>query len=312
MSATSYSCEACEELREEAPSLVCNGFDDSMCTSLQNDTGLVASSGNNDCHDLNNLNDCLVGNMEAEIDMFEVCDWKTYTKQFVGNLWTVLEAIICAICGLWTNIHSIWDKINEMLEKIKKLQCVLDHLAVGGDIAATLSEDAFVAGAGISFNRSDSHVVRPNVIVSGSTYTIGASIRVNLTNSYWKGLGTNNNGGTVSGNKINTPNGNYTICIIRIPTSVLPKGTTLVSCVGQFVNSGVGQIYAQVITAGNTYVGQWGEATSGRATVPDGYVYIRLSLTSLTTWGAEYGDDWADVTIRATGLALTNPNAIEC
>lgn len=312
MSATSYSCEACEELREEAPSLVCNGFDDSMCTSLQNDTGLVASSGNNDCHDLNNLNDCLVGNMEAEIDMYEVCDWKTYTKQFVGNLWTVLKAIICAICGLWTNIHSIWDKINEMLEKLKKLQCILDHLSGGGDISTQLSEDAFYCDAGtVSFNRSGTAIVKPNVIISGSTYTIGASIRIKLSGTNWGKLGTNNNGGVISGNAINTPSGNYTICIIRIPKSVIPH-TSLVSSVGQFTNSACGDIFAQVVEAGNEYVGQWGRATSGTAIVPNGYTYIRVSLASLTTWGVEANDDWADVTLRATGLALTNTAGIEC
>lgn len=110
--ATNYNCEACEELRQDAPSLICNGFDDEMCASLQNNTGLSPSSGNDDCEDLNNLNDCLVGNMESEVDMYEVCDWKSFMKKFIPNLWTVLKAIICAICGLWNNIKCVDTTIN--------------------------------------------------------------------------------------------------------------------------------------------------------------------------------------------------------
>lgn len=115
------NCSACEELRQEAPQLACNGFDDSMCASLQNNTGLVASSGNDDCTDLNNLNDCLVGNQEVEVDLYEVCDWKKFMKQFIPNLWTTLKAIICAICGLWENIASINDKQTDMCKLLDQI-----------------------------------------------------------------------------------------------------------------------------------------------------------------------------------------------
>lgn len=102
------NCEACESLRQTAPSLIVNGLDDDMCLSLQNDTGLNPSDDHTDCEDLNNLNDCLVGNMEDEVDLYAVCDWKPFMKKFIPNLWTTLKGIICAICGIWTNIHSLW------------------------------------------------------------------------------------------------------------------------------------------------------------------------------------------------------------
>lgn len=111
------NCSACEELKQEVPELVCNGFDDEMCSSLQNDSGLSPSSGRNDCTDLNNLNDCLVGNEESEVDLFEVCDWKPFMKQFIGNLWTFNKAVVCAICGIWTNIHDLRDRLNVMCEQ---------------------------------------------------------------------------------------------------------------------------------------------------------------------------------------------------
>lgn len=107
------NCEACEAIRSEVPELI-NGFTDDMCSSLQNDTGLKTSSGHDDCTDLENLNDCLVGNMETEIDDYDSCTWKDFMKLFIGNVWTVLKAIICAICGIWTNIHNLWATIRSL------------------------------------------------------------------------------------------------------------------------------------------------------------------------------------------------------
>lgn len=115
------NCEACESIRQDDPNLIVNGFTDTECASLQNNTGLNPSSGNDDCEDLNNLNDCLVGNMETEVDAYDVCDWKTFMKKFIPNVWTVLKAMICAICGLWTQLTSIINKVNCTYNALGKL-----------------------------------------------------------------------------------------------------------------------------------------------------------------------------------------------
>jgi len=142
------NCSSCEEIRQTAPSLIVNGIDDTMCSSLSNDTGLTPSSGHNDCTDLNNLNDCLVGNQEAEVDLYEVCDWKKFMKQFIPNLWTTLKAIICAICGIWTNIHNLWKLAN-------RIDCIVDYMMNGASFKfGEMSSDAssyIVAGKGVSF-----------------------------------------------------------------------------------------------------------------------------------------------------------------
>lgn len=124
-----YNCSSCEDLRETSPSFVVNGITDTECSSLKNNTGLNPSSGHNDCTDLNNINDCLVGNMAEEIEAYDVCDWKDYMKKFVPNVWTTLKAIICAVCGIWTNIDKIW--------------CWLDHLTknTGGTLHAYVDDD---------------------------------------------------------------------------------------------------------------------------------------------------------------------------
>lgn len=113
-----YNCEACEDIRTTAPNVVVNGLGETECTSLKNNTGLSPSSGHDDCTDLNNLNDCLVGNMAQEVDAYEICDWKPFMKKFIPNVWTTLKGIICAICGIWTNITALKSSVDNMCDLI--------------------------------------------------------------------------------------------------------------------------------------------------------------------------------------------------
>ena len=181
------NCTACDDLRQEVPELITDGLDATMCTSLKNNTGLKTSSGNDDCTDLNNMNDCLVGNLETEVEKYELCDWKAFAKVFINNLWTVLKAMICAICGLWEHVgdmiplnsesedglvekghgqvNKVWatdedgnpawrDSNNEALEK---LQCIVDYLSNGTTFELTDAEDEdrayIVAGKGVTFHQ---------------------------------------------------------------------------------------------------------------------------------------------------------------
>lgn len=343
------NCEACTEIRELDPNLVANGWSNTECTSFKNDTGLDPSNGHNDCTDLELMNDCLIGNLDVEVDKYEVCDWKEFMHKFLPNLWTMLSAIKCALCGIWTNIHNlwaeiqrIWNKINEILAEIQriwnkiteilndltqiwnnirninalvsKLQCYTNFLLNSHDVSALIDASNFVAGTGVSFNRQDDLAILPSLIINGSTYTVSGSIRVSLNNSHWKNLGLDNDGDSVSNHKINTPSGNYTLCVVKIPKSQFPWLKTMSSCVGQFVNAGSAQLFIQVRDEGDTYPGQWGNSESSDVTVPSGQIHVRVALSSLTTWGIEYNasDDYADVTFRATGLAYTNPQGIQC
>lgn len=113
------NCSACEDIRQTSPEFVVNGLTDEICSSLANDTGLSPTDDHNDCTDLNNLNDCLIGNQETEVDAYDVCDWKPFMKQFIPNLWTVLKAIICAVCGLWTRMSRMCTSIDNILALIR-------------------------------------------------------------------------------------------------------------------------------------------------------------------------------------------------
>ena len=106
------NCGACAEIREIDPSLVLNGFTDAECASLKNNTGLVPNSGNDNETDLNNLNDCLIGNLVTEVEQYDSCDWKEYTMRMSPNEWTMFKALICAISGLQAKVDALESRIN--------------------------------------------------------------------------------------------------------------------------------------------------------------------------------------------------------
>ena len=134
------NCNACEEIRQTSPEFIVNGLTDDICTSLQNDTGLSPSNENDDCHDLHNLNDCLVGNMATEVEAYDVCDWKEFMRNFIPNLWTTIKGVVCSICGMWKAIH--------------KLECLVNYLYEGDSFSfGETSKDTtsyIVMGKGVS------------------------------------------------------------------------------------------------------------------------------------------------------------------
>lgn len=109
---STLNCSACAELQENAAEFVVNGVNDTVCTSLKNNSGFSPSSGHDDETDLDLANDCLVGNLTQEIDAYDVCDWKDYIKKLVPNLWNMLKALICTIGGLWTKVECIADNLD--------------------------------------------------------------------------------------------------------------------------------------------------------------------------------------------------------
>lgn len=106
------NCNACNEIREIDPSLILNGFTDVECASFKNNTGLSPDSGNNNETDLNSMNDCLIGNLAAEVEKYDVCDWREYTMQMAPNEWTMFKALICAIAGLQAKVDALEAQIN--------------------------------------------------------------------------------------------------------------------------------------------------------------------------------------------------------
>lgn len=110
------SCDACSNLREYNANFIMNGVTDDIAASLANNTGLNAclTDLHTDCEDLNDVNDCLIGHMDDDVDNYEVCDWKSLAHNFFPNLYETLKAMIASICGLWTNMSDILEKISKI------------------------------------------------------------------------------------------------------------------------------------------------------------------------------------------------------
>ena len=110
------NCSACNDLREYAPHFVQNGVTSTECNSLMNDTGLnpSVSPRHTNCDDLHDVNDCLIGRMDGELEAYEVCDWKKFMHRFLPNLYETEKAIICGDCGQWLQIHDLDDRVEDI------------------------------------------------------------------------------------------------------------------------------------------------------------------------------------------------------
>lgn len=117
------NCNACNELREYAPEFVQNGVTDTVCNSMKNDTGInpQVSVTHTDCEDLNLANDCLIGRMDDELESYDSCEWKKFMHKLLPNLYNLLKLMICAICGLWVNVHDLWDQIDQLWAQIRSI-----------------------------------------------------------------------------------------------------------------------------------------------------------------------------------------------
>ena len=297
--AATKNCQACSDLQEYAPEFVLNGVTDNVHNALINDDGFNTASENNDCTDLNNANDCLVGNMEDEIDSYDVCDWKLFMPDFIHNLWTVLKAIISAICGLWI--------------KVNKHECELNYLFDGKtfEIGEEVSGDAYVvAGKGVSFLKStESQENTTNIhlaYIAGGLMLGGGGCKFYQQNFEEPNqqkvgnfdLGTdfresyNRRGNSVWSQTGKLVTGGELIYEIRIKRSAYPELGKIFSGFGVNANVGSFIVTTRVTDGGEWAYGQHGSCdnstgvahTSGHDNghkVPSGWVYIQVRMSSM-------------------------------
>lgn len=319
------NCSACEDLRQDAPNFINYGLTDNECASLGNDTGLNPSSGNNDCTDLNNMNDCLVGNMQEEVDAYEVCDWKQFMKLFIGNVWTVLKGIICAICGIWTNIHNLW-KLTE------RIDCLVDYLydGVTFSIHEEPSEGSYVvAGKGISFYQVDQSwsAADVNIAYFGGLGRWAGSIIVHTTNfTDAKSVVNFDNGSTERTSTARLGNslfgsagkliGTELLYEIRIKKSEYPQLRSIVGGRGQETTGGAFHTNMVVFREGQYAHGNHGECnedgtpkTAGYDSghlVPNGWIYAQIRMSYLDmamSDGAQYSPvGWCGIRLQQSAI----------
>lgn len=114
------NCDACSNLREYAPDFVNNGVTEEICTSLKNDTGLnpKLTTQHTNCDDLHDANDCLIGNMPNQLEAYDVCDWKEFMIKLLPNLYEMLKAMICALCGVYDKIRCLNDNMKKIVKAL--------------------------------------------------------------------------------------------------------------------------------------------------------------------------------------------------
>ena len=263
------NCDACNQIKAIDPNLAINGWSDTECTSFKNDTGLNPSSGHNDCTDIELLNDCLIGNMEQEIDAYNNCDWKKFAKKFIPNLWTVISAIKCAICGLWTNIHNLWSRIN-------RYDCLIESLMdekvfnIDGMTEAEL-------GLGVEWRTSGGGVIAYPSIV-GNAFVLRVNGSLHFSGSKWKNF---------TGN---TDDGNWLVYRYKLNKQKYGLKTIWNNTI-HTNNAGDISGYIQCYGEGARTPGYWGDADpNGSVVVPQGYIYLEVRVANIRSWGIT-GDD---------------------
>lgn len=294
---SNIKCNACSELRETAPNLVLNGLGEIECTSLKNNTGLSPSGGHDSCTDLENLNDCLVGSLPNEVKAEDDCDWKSFAKKSLNNVWTVLKGIICTICGMFARISSLECQVNYLFDgdtfKIGEKPSDGSYVvagkgvtflqASGGDFSASDVYLLYIGGGllrgGGSLNIYKNDFNEPNSAKcynfdddgDGSRYTNGRK-----GNSVWTETG-------------NTVNGNELLYEIRMKKSQFPTIKKLYGGTGQETNMGGFHVNISVFDEGDWAYGQHGRCKSDGTPqesgfsrghqVPDGWVYWQVRVS---------------------------------
>lgn len=114
-------CKTCEDLQQYSPDFVANGVTDEMCSNLESNTGLM-NKGRENCTDLHNANDCLIGGIAEKATSYNPCDPNKMIEDLAKNTMHVIDMLICSDCGQWNEIKKIWDEIQKIWDAIEELQ----------------------------------------------------------------------------------------------------------------------------------------------------------------------------------------------
>lgn len=317
-------CNACDEIRQNAPDFIINGLTDDMCASLANNTGLSPSSGNDSCEDLENLNDCLIAGSVSEIPSYQNCDWKVYAKRFGSNVWTTIKGIICTICGINCRVDKMIEgyRFNIGEEKTdssymvagKGVTYLMD--STEDDFASDVT--LFLVGGGlmkmsgtVRFHTDD---FSEPTGVSGYNYDLddtgGSHLEPRKSNSR-KG---NSEWSTTGGAK-HMVDGGELVWEIRILRSAYPEVKRFFQGFGQNLNTGSYTVSVYVFDEGEYAYGQHGACYDKDSTshtpgdpkdngfsyghqVEEGYTYIQCRM------------NWANQLAGSSGTIRTTPTTL--
>ncbi len=280
-------CSACENLRQNAPDFVINGFSDDNCENLTGNLGLTGNSDN--CTDISDLNDCLVGMMANEVNTYDTCDWKKFMKQkFIPNVWTTIKSIICWLCGLQCTTNylgngDVWsfgeqdDSEEDVKSKLKAGRGVDFTIRTDRDVHSNDVEITYVGGSLAYVHGSLRTFPTKKGSDTQSTFT-DANGNEKPCNAHWN----------FSENDFTLPNGGELLYEIRLKKSEFPMIKRFFR--GDGWNGGGGQQFFQ--TAFNIFDGD---------NIPDGQEYRYA-------WG-QHG--WCDEDGTPTSSGYSNGHIVK-
>ncbi len=284
--ANNIKCDACEELRQNAPNFTVNGFGDTECENLANGDGLGGSSDN--CTDVHDMDDCLIGMMDNEVDAYDTCDWKKFMHRFIPNVWATIKAIICWLCGI---------------------DCKIDHLFNGANlyVGEDRSDQSYIVpGGGVSYQYdSEGEDSQGRLNDVSVLYIGGALLRVQGTFRFFEVDFTDKDGTRRDGNHNWGETGpcvagGELICEARIKKDQFGV-RNIYAGFGQETGGGGYHINATVFSEGTYAYGQHGNCNTVDGTapaghseghpVPKGYIYIQLRMSYIWALGTYQADD---------------------
>lgn len=312
------SCSACNDLREVSPEFTLNGVTDTIAEYLEKNSGLDGESKN--CDDLLDINDCLIGNMEDELDAYDVCEWKDFMAAFIPNLYETIKAMVYSSCGQWCAINGLYNG------------------ATFGFKESTDGDAYAVAGKGVSFLNIGDTETSSNLFIryiAGGLARLGGSFLFysedftdagsckNFDNGATERTSTSRKG-NANWNRMSSDgpwNGGELICEYRIKRSAYPQIKNLFEGFGVEHGAGDYTVIVRVFGAGVYAFGQHGYCNNQTGSaigsdsdaghlVPEGWTYIQLRLSSARAFSASAGGVQKSP-ISFMGIRM-NSDEIEC
>lgn len=325
------NCKSCENLRETAPNFVLNGITSIEDANLRMDYGLSKDDKRGDCTDLNDIADCLVNNLSAEIEGYDVCDWKDYTKRLVPNLYQTFKALISSVCGLWCWVHNMNQGFNKPIEAYE--------MKPDGTYDLDKPINGFRKVRGVEVRADDTQSKMLTIRAYGSTARIYGTLRFsgNMPSDYattttrWIDF---NSGKTVTnraGRKSvdgNTPNGNYLIYEYKIDKCAFGFDRLLSAHlfsynsgdmtfkVTAYNGDGTHRDSNGVEQPGEVYPFDYGydENGGGQVFAESGKLLIQVRLVNCRSWGTGRNDDEGTGYVYPSGITGVRqcPTSFEC
>lgn len=286
----SKNCSACNDLRKSSPEFTQKGVTETVCTSLKNNTGFNPSNDTEDFDDLYDAVDCLVCNMDDELPAYDVCDWKEFMKKLIPNLCDTLKAIVCAIGG-------IWNFIKDILGKLAKLECRVNSLTKTKTFSVDESNIKWAPGVA---KREDDTGWQAIPHISGNAYVGYMTGSIKVTEA-WA-----NNHPNSSLNEVGALLYEYRIKLADHNIKRFWNGQMQETANGICIHC-----HIQVFRPGEKTFGYNDATGTGSTTVPDGWNYIQVRISSYESLGALQPDGYYKFT-PAGLLPVLMDVATEC